>query len=314
MMRLTGDKPPEVVMAERNLFPLKELQLHRDLLERASWHFQGDKRVTGLMLWGSIAKGHPDQFSDVDLIAVAPDKQFDDVFSDRDRAAAAIGAPLSHHLANHIPGGETQFMVLYPGPIQLDLTYRRASEMTPDREWASSHIIKDRDGSLLKLKAASEQLLHGGPAGRASADRALELDTKFWNWIWIAHARISRGELWEALHVIDHIRDVALLQLQDWLLGGSLEGYRRLESRLDDDVATKLAQTAAPCAAENLSGALIAEIELYCDLRDRLSARLNLTFDDRAERHVRDAISQPSAKSMPKTNHRGSVAIMKSPR
>jgi hypothetical protein len=301
-------------MAERDLFPLKELQLHRDLLERASWHFQGDKRVTGPMLWGSIAKGHPDQFSDVDLIAVTPNRQFDEVFADRTRAAAAIGAPLAHHLATHMPGGETQFIVLYPGPIQLDLTYRRASEMVPDREWANSHIIKDRDGSLLKLKNASEEMLHGSPAGRASADQALELDAKFWNWVWNGHARIARGELWEALHVIDQIRDVPLLQPQDWLLGGSLEGYRRLESRLDDDVATKLSQTAALCSAENLSRALLAEVELYCSLRDKLSALLNLTFDGRAERHVRDAISQPSAKPMPKTNHRGPVSMEKSRR
>src|ERR1700686_3920828 len=102
MIRLTGEKPPEGRHGRARLSPLKDLQLHRDLLERASWHFQGEKRVTGLMLWGSIAKGHPDQFSDVDLIAVAPNSQFDSVFSDHVAAANAIGQPLSHYLANHV--------------------------------------------------------------------------------------------------------------------------------------------------------------------------------------------------------------------
>ncbi|HLX37525.1 MAG TPA: nucleotidyltransferase domain-containing protein, partial [Candidatus Binataceae bacterium] len=102
-------------MPERDLFPLKELQQHRDLLERASWHFQGDKRVTGLMLWGSITRGNPDRFSDVDLVAVVPDEQFDQVFADRDRAAEAIGEPLARYLADHVPGGDKTFIVLYSG-------------------------------------------------------------------------------------------------------------------------------------------------------------------------------------------------------
>lgn len=301
-------------MAERDFFPLKELQLHRDLLERASWHFQGDKRVTGLMLWGSIAKGHPDQFSDVDLVAVTSDEQFDGVFSDRDATAAAIGEPLSRYLANHLPGGETQFIVLYPGPIQLDLTYRRTSEMKPDREWASSHILKDRDGSLLKLKAASEHLLHGKPEDRASADQVLELDAKFWNWAWNGHARIARGELWGALHVINQIRDLTLLQMQDWILKGSLEGYRRIESRLDDGVAAKLAETVALCEAEDLSRALFAEIELYSRLRDRLPGSHEVTFDDNAERHVLEAIGQRAPFDAPSAAHRRSIGGTKSRR
>jgi len=302
-------------MAERDLFPLKELKLHHDLLERASWHFQGDKRVTGLMLWGSIAKGHPDQFSDVDLIVITPDKQFDGVFSDRAAAAAAIGQPLSHYLANHVPGGETQFIVLYPGPIQLDLTYRRASEMKPDREWTTSHILKDRDGSLLKLKAASDHLSHGNPADRANADQVLNLDTKFWNWVWIAHARIARGELWEALHVTNHIRDLALLQMQDWILKGSLEGYRRVDSHLTQDIAAKLAETVALCDAENLSRALFAEIELYSQLRDQLPESLGVSFDERAERHVREAISRGSSSSAStRVDQRGSSRTLKARR
>jgi predicted nucleotidyltransferase len=265
------------------------------------------------MLWGSIAKGHPDQFSDVDLVAVIPDKEFAGVFSDRDHTAAAIGAPLSRYLANHAPGGETQFIVLYPGPIQLDLTYRCASEMKPDREWARSHIIKDRDGSLLKLKTASEELLRDNPANRASADQALELDAKFWNWVWNAHARIARGELWAALHVIDDIRSLARLQMQDWVLGGLLEGYRHLESHLDEDAAANLIKTTALCDAENLSRALLAEVELYTGLRDKLSELLKLSFDDRAERHVSEALSlRPASQPMPGGNHRGAVSMTKS--
>ena len=279
-------------MAERDLFPLKELQPHRDLLERASWHFQGDKRVTGLMLWGSITRGHPDQFSDVDLVAVAPDSQFGEVFADRDRTAQAIGQPLACYLADHVPGGETQFMVLYPGPIQLDLTYRRASEMKPEREWATSHIIKDRDGSLLKLKTASEQL--ESPEGGAAVheEEILKLDAKFWNCIWNAYGRIERGELWEELRIINHLRDFAIMQAQDWILKGSLEGYRRIESRLPDDLAPKFAATVALCEAESLSRALFAEIALYSELRDRLSERAGISIENRAERHVLDAISE----------------------
>ena len=291
-------------MAERDLFPLKELQPHRDLLERASWHFQGDRRVTGLMLWGSITRGHPDQFSDVDLIVVIPDKQFDEVFADRDRTAEAIGQPLAAHLADHMPGGERIFIVLYPGPVQLDLEYWRASEMKPKREWAGSHIIKDRDGSLLKLKNESEQL-DASAAETAAAQEILKLDAKFWNWTWKAHARIARGELWEALRIINHLRDFALVQTLDWMLKGSLEGYRRIEARLAEDAAAKFAATVALCESESLSRALLAEVALYSELRDQLAERAGVSLDERAERHVLEAISARGSSKHQGTHRRG---------
>jgi predicted nucleotidyltransferase len=272
-------------MAQQNSSPLSELPMHRDLLERASWHFQGDKRVTGLLLWGSIARGQPDEFSDVDLIAVVPDKQFDAVFDSRDHAATAIGKPLSSYLADHMAGGETQFIILYEGPIQLDLTYRRASEMKPDREWATSHIIKDRDGSLLILKTASERVSDDHAIG---GNDLVKLNLKFWNWVWNAYSRIARGELWEALHVINHIRDQVLLQMQDWILEGSLAGYRRTESRLDRSLASKLAETVPKFESADLLRSLRAEIELFGQLREQLSKRLQVTFDNRAERHILD--------------------------
>jgi hypothetical protein len=70
-------------------------------------------------------------------------------------------------------------------------------------------------------------------------------------------SRIARGELWEALHVINHIRDLVLLQMQDWILEGSLEGYRRIESRLENGVARKLAET-VPTFQRRRSASIVA--------------------------------------------------------
>lgn len=114
----------------------------------------------------------------------------------------------------------------------------------------------------------------------------------FWTWCWYVFGKIMRGELWEALDGIHTIRSDALLPLLDWTTGKPHEGYRRLERKLDPEMAARLAATVVPLEAEALYQALQAAIALFRNLREPVFELCGVTFDPAPEETIRDEISR----------------------
>src|ERR671932_685586 len=108
--------------------------------------------------WGSTAA--------VVVDVVVDDNAFDAVFAERDRAVEAAGQPLFRFIADHIPGGDHLYIVLYDspaGPVHLDVEYHRASAIVP-KEWLTRcRLLHDRTGALAAALAASAGLLPPTP-------------------------------------------------------------------------------------------------------------------------------------------------------
>jgi predicted nucleotidyltransferase len=250
------------------------LPAHHTLLERAVDHFRDDGRVMGMILGGSLAHGVPDFYSDVDLYIVTRDELFDAVFDEREATALALGSPLFRFAADPIHGGSRDYIITYPGPVKLDLMYHRESEVVPLPKWAGCVVLKDVSGLIEDVLVRSRDL----PLAPTS-ETLLELDQKFWILCWYVFGKIMRGEHWEALHGIHTIRSDVLLPELDWRAGRPHEGDRRLEIKLDPEMAERLTETLAPLEAEALHDALQAEISMFRDLRKPLFERASSTFD-----------------------------------
>jgi predicted nucleotidyltransferase len=257
---------------------------HRALLQRAADHFRDDKRVIGLVLGGSLAHGVADSYSDVDLYIVARDESFDAVFEERGAVALALGTPLLSFAIDPIPGGSRDYIVTYPGPIKIDLMYHRESEIVPAPKWTGGVVLKDASGLVGNVLSRSRNFAPPTP----SSEQLLELDKRFWTLCWYVFGKIMRGELWEALAGIHTIRSDALLPMLDWTNGRPHEGYRRLETRLDFEMAERLDDTLGLLEAEAQYDALQAEILLFRDLCEPLFERLGLTYDTVPGEEIRD--------------------------
>jgi hypothetical protein len=264
---------------------------HRRVLDAMVGHYRDDRRVTGLLLGGSNVAGGMDFFSDVDLEVVAADAAFDAVFAERDRAVEAAGQPLFRFIADHIPGGEHLYIVLYDspaGPVKLDVEYYRAGAVVP-REWLTRcRLLLDRTGALATALASSAGL--PPPAPRVKELR--DLNQKFWTWCWYTFGKIVRGELWEAVDGLHTIRTRALVPLLAWAAGARVEGSRRLEQKADPAMLRHLAATIAPPERQPLYTALQETIELYGRLREPVFARYEVQTNARAEEALRQAIVQ----------------------
>ncbi len=258
------------------------LPVHRTMLGQAVDHFRDDDRVVGMILGGSLARGTADFYSDVDLYVVAHDGSFDAVFDKREAAARAAGSPLFRFTVDAIPRGSRDYIVTYPGPVKLDLMYHRESEIVPAPKWAGCLVLKDLSGLIAAVLARSRDLAPSRPA----SGELLELNQRFWTLCWYVFGKIIRGELWEALDGMHTIRGDALLPMIDWTAGRPQEGYRRLEIKVDPEMAERLASTLAPLEAGALYEALQAAISLFCDQRGPLFERRGLTFDPAPEEQI----------------------------
>jgi predicted nucleotidyltransferase len=254
---------------------LDRLPEHRGLLERAFVRFQDDVRAVGLVVGGSLAHGGADFYSDVDLYVVVRDGAFEDVFAERNSTAEAVGSPLFGFAVDPVPGGSTDHVVLYDGPVKFDFMYLRESDLGPHPRWDGCVVLKDTDGRLGAVVARSEAL---GPP-RPSAEDLSELNQKFWTLCWYAFGKIERGELWAALDGLHSIRSQALIPLLGWSAERRHEGYRRLERNTNREQASRLAATVALMRAQALHAALRAEVELFRELRAAVLDRYGLTID-----------------------------------
>lgn len=269
-----------------NVPGLDLLPAHRTLLERAVNYFQSDDRVIGMILGGSLAHGAGDFYSDVDLYIVARDEAFEAVFDERDVATRTIGPPLFRFIVDPIPGGSRDYIVMYPGPVKLDLMYYRESDVLPAPKWAGCAMLTDASGLIQDVLVGSRDLAPPAPI----SDELLVLDQRFWTLCWYVFGKIMRGELWEALDGIHTVRSDILLPMLDRAAGRPYEGYRRLETKLDFEMVERLADTLASLEGEAVYDALQAEISLYCDRREPLSERCGLSFDPASEKEIRDEI------------------------
>ena len=267
---------------------LNRLPQHRNLLERAVARFRDDDRVVGLVLGGSLALGGADFYSDVDLYVIARDESFDAVFAERGAAAEAIGSPLLRFTVEPVPGGSSDYIVTYPGPVKLDLMFHRESEVVPGPKWKDRPVLKDDSGSLAALVARSA----GAGPDRPTPEALAELEQKFWTWCWYVFGKIVRGELWEALDGLHTIRSLALLPLLDRAAGRPHEGYRRLERKLDPRTSGLLAATVVPLQPGALCAALQAEIALFRELRAIVFDRCGLLFDPKPGETIEEEISR----------------------
>jgi predicted nucleotidyltransferase len=258
---------------------LARLPQHRELLERAFARLRDDAGAVGLVVGGSLAHGRADFYSDVDLYVVVRDGAFEEVFAERDPIAEAVGSPLFAFDVDPVPGGSTDHIVVYEGPVKFDFMYLRESDLEPHPKWVGCVVLKDTDGRVGAVVARSDAL---GPP-RPSAKDLLELNQKFWTLCWYTFGKIVRGELWEALDGLHNIRSLTIVPLLDWAAERPHEGYRRLEDKLDAETASLLGATLSPLEPEALYEALRAEVGLFRGLRATVFDRHGLGFDPASE-------------------------------
>lgn len=180
-------------------------QLRRDLVNAADT----DPRVVGAALTGSAAVGREDRWSDLDL-ALSVDREIDAVVADWTALMYACGA-VSHL---DVRRGAVLFRVfLMRSTLQVDIAF-----------WPSTEF--GATGPTFRLLFGETNEI---PQSR-QPDRAELIGLA---WLYGLHARssIERGRGWQALYMLNHMRD------QVMSLRCLNEGVNAVQGRGLDDLA-----------------------------------------------------------------------------
>ncbi|RDI32961.1 hypothetical protein [Lentzea flaviverrucosa] len=179
-------------------------QLRRDLVNAADV----DPRVVGAALTGSAAVGREDRWSDIDF-ALSVERDVDAVVADWTALMYACGAV--GHL--DVRSGKTLFRVfLMRSTLQVDIAF-----------WPSDGF--GATGPTFKLLFGEANQLP--QAGQPDRDELVGLA-----WLYALHARssIARGRGWQALYMINGMRDHVMSL---WCLR---EGVNAVQGRGLDDL------------------------------------------------------------------------------
>ena len=170
------------------------VQQREDLRDRVLALARADPRIVAGAAVGSLAHGHGDRFSDLDLtFAVSDGVPISDVLADWTRTLSAERAAV--RLVDLQRGPTTYRVFLLPDALQLDLSLTPAGRFTP---------VGPRFRLLFGETAPD--------AAAEAADRPTAEDLYGWGAVYGLHARacIERGRVWQAEHYVGAVRDQAL--------------------------------------------------------------------------------------------------------
>jgi hypothetical protein len=209
----------------------------RPILERFEAAVLADPSVLGVLYTGSLGRGTADRFSDLDLEVWLADDAFADPPAKTRELLAVLGA-IEFSMAR-----EPTFTQANVGPDwrRVDLHLRRREETDPWHEFAGARVVKDFDGTLARLVAASvpEDVAPTWEEARATILYAIGEQ------IYIA-ANNGRGATWEAMSSVpDQLW--RLYELLARLRGRRSYGFRYVESLLSP-AEQQLMRTAWPAA------------------------------------------------------------------
>lgn len=224
----------------------------RALLER----LQQDARIVGILAGGSYLTNAMDQYSDLDLLIVVEKQDYAAVTLEREALAASLGRLVASFTGEHV--GEPRLLIcLYEEPLlHVDLKFVTLGDLAERVE--DPAILWQRDARL-------EQALAAGVAEYPSPSAGW-LEQRFWVWVHYTATKIGRGELFEALHLLDYLRSVVLGPLGLQQAGARPSGVRRVETAAPE-LARRLEATVSRYEAADCLRALHACVDVYRWLR-----------------------------------------------
>jgi hypothetical protein len=222
------------------------------LVERLSQ----DARVLGILAGGSYLSNTMDQYSDLDLVIVVEERDFAALMLERAQLAASLGRLLTSFTGEHV--GEPRLLIcLYEEPLlHVDLKLVVVDDLAERVE--NPAVLWQKDERVARGLAA-------GVAQFPNPDAAW-LQRRFWVWVHYTATKIGRGELFEALHLLDYLRATVLGPLGLMRAGARPSGVRRVELA-DPELARRLEATVAKYDATDCLRALEACVDVYCWLR-----------------------------------------------
>lgn len=225
--------------------------------------------VEAVYLVGSLARGDADAHSDVDLCIVVAPGCSEAVLARAEAIAAQVGPALA---GARLPGSSCYAMLYdFSGcVIKIDYDYFGLDQLPVliTKSLNSRTYLVDR--RLLFDR-------HGGAESAFAAAAIQPVSERFhpeaWFPIsaWSVIRMVGRGELLEAVDILNHMRDPLITRLLSRAFDVPFENYRRMEKKLPDAIMDCLRRTFPWPARDELLCSLGELVNLYLHVCESLS-------------------------------------------
>jgi len=221
---------------------------HQALLRAIASRYEKDPRILAVVLFGSLARGNWDAYSDIDCdIVVADDAHIDPV--DELRSLADTFASVGEKIAFIVPingdAGDIQFCSL----MQLSIRYHPLAQTSPN-------IVRSMMVLAGRLDHAS--IARAGETNRESAPSELTgLVDVLVRYAVVANTCIQRGQVWTTLEILYRMREI-LMDLFAVTHGGE-RAYRFFDDNAPHELQAQLGATLSSSDAASL-GACLARL------------------------------------------------------
>lgn len=231
---------------------------HEQLLNKIINALSQRSELCGIGASGSFATDEMDQYSDVDLVIVANDQDYQQVMQNRFALIDSIGNRLAAFSGEHV--GEPRLIISLFGPELIHVDFKFVSLSDAAQRVDDIKVLWQRESQF------SEQLTT--QAAHYPQPDAQWIEDRFWVWVHYAATKIARGEYFETLEFISFLRQNVLGPLALKQNGMTPAGVRKIEQRLPD-FALRLTATVAQPEFNSLLSAMKVCVELYLELRSK---------------------------------------------
>lgn len=252
---------------------------HRRFLDDAVVRLAHDPRIVAVAAGGSYVSDTMDAYSDLDLVLASEPSQHEAVMADRHGIAAGLGVLLAAFTGEHV--GEPRLLIcLYDAPLlHVDLKFVALPDIAIRVE--DPVLLFDRDGRAAAA-LATRHAVYPAPDPQWIEDR-------FWIWVHYGTTKIARGELFDAIAMINVLRWSVLGPLALQQAGARPSGVRRIEHH-DAAFARRLQTTVPMYSRTDVCRALHACIALYRELRARTAVAAPRSAAEAAALRYLDAL------------------------
>lgn len=238
---------------------MPQIQALEDFRSRLVTVLAADDRVEAVLEAGSNAVGMGDRYSDLDMVIVATEDDYQALLADRLSLAHSFGSLISSFSGEHV--GEPRLLICLFGIehgdmlLHVDLKIIRRGDLV--------HRVDD-PRVLFDHAQACGPLMLERPAVWPERDPQW-FEDRVWLWLHYAAGRAARGEVFEAIEAITFIRGQVLGPMLARAAGQPQRGVRRIEHI--PGAAEALSRTHAMPIRADMRRALLATSELYGSLR-----------------------------------------------
>jgi predicted nucleotidyltransferase len=244
---------------------------HQALLKAVVAHYADDPRVLAVSLFGSLARGSWDRYSDLDLDVVVADGVPIEPVRELERLCASF-ASIGERAALIVPAGPDRGDVVLASLLELSVRYHLLGATSPN-------ILESLRVLAGRLDNATIQA--AGEANRRTEDEPLtQLLDEYVRYAVGVEVALRRGRLWGAIEQLHRMRDL-LMAIFARARGGG-RPLQTFEADADETLQARLGATLPQYDGPSVRAALTAMLDLVEHNLSSLSAgRLQLVDTQR---------------------------------